>query len=112
MLEELLMSVVVADFSRRRFLKAAAYSGMGLACGGLFGRANAADQVSDAAKRLAADDGKALVAITLDLEMSRNFPTWEETRWDYEKGNLDEDTKRYAVEAAKLVKREGGVIHF
>jgi hypothetical protein len=55
---------------------------------------------------------KALIAITLDLEMSRNFPTWEQTHWDYEKGNLDADTKRYAVEAAQRVKARGGVIHF
>ncbi|MFM9062380.1 MAG: hypothetical protein ACKOOI_05015, partial [Pirellula sp.] len=38
----------------------------------------------------------ARIAITLDLEMSRNFPMWENTHWDYEKGNLDEATKRYA----------------
>ncbi len=55
---------------------------------------------------------KALVAITLDLEMSRNFPTWDQTHWDYEKGNLDAATKRYAVEAARRVKARGGVIHF
>ena len=56
--------------------------------------------------------GKALVAITLDLEMSRNFPTWDQTHWDYEKGNLDAPTKGYAVEAARRVKASGGVIHF
>jgi peptidoglycan/xylan/chitin deacetylase (PgdA/CDA1 family) len=55
---------------------------------------------------------KALIAITLDLEMSRNFPTWEQTHWDYTKGNLDEPTKRYAREAARRVKASGGVIHF
>jgi peptidoglycan/xylan/chitin deacetylase (PgdA/CDA1 family) len=55
---------------------------------------------------------KALVAITLDLEMSRNFPHWEDTHWDYEKGNLNDETKRYAVEAARRVKRHGGVLHF
>ncbi len=55
---------------------------------------------------------KALIAITLDLEMSRNFPTWDQTHWDYEKGNLDASTKRYAVEAARRVKARGGVIHF
>jgi hypothetical protein len=55
---------------------------------------------------------KALVAITLDLEMSRNFPTWEQTHWDYAKGNLDDPTKRYATEAARRVKANGGVIHF
>src|SRR5437016_3315014 len=56
--------------------------------------------------------GKARVAITLDLEMSRNFPTWEQTHWDYEKGNLDAPTKKYAVEAARRVKKHGGRIHF
>lgn len=55
---------------------------------------------------------KALIAITLDLEMSRNFPTWDQTHWDYEKGDLDAATKRYAVEAARRVKARGGVIHF
>src|SRR5262245_47154528 len=55
---------------------------------------------------------KALIAMTLDLEMSRNFPTWDDTHWDYEKGNLDLPTKRYAVEAARRVKAGGGVIHF
>ncbi len=55
---------------------------------------------------------RALIAITLDLEMSRNFPTWEDTHWDYEKGNLDTATKRYAVESARRVKARGGVIHF
>jgi hypothetical protein len=55
---------------------------------------------------------KALVAITLDLEMSRNFPTWDQTEWDYEKGNLDEPTKKYAAEAARRVKKHGGRVHF
>lgn len=55
--------------------------------------------------------GKAQIAITLDLEMSRNFPVWEETRWDYEKGNLNEETKRYTVEACRRVKEAGGVLH-
>src|SRR6266851_559313 len=54
---------------------------------------------------------RALVAITLDLEMSRNFPTWEQTHWDYEKGNLNAETKNYAVEACRRVKAQGGVIH-
>lgn len=54
----------------------------------------------------------AQVAITLDLEMSQNYPTWEQTHWNYEKGNLDSDTKAYAVEAARRVKAKGGRIHF
>jgi peptidoglycan/xylan/chitin deacetylase (PgdA/CDA1 family) len=56
--------------------------------------------------------GKAQVAITLDLEMARNFPTWETTHWDYEKGNLNDEAKAYALEAAKRVKAAGGVMHF
>jgi hypothetical protein len=60
----------------------------------------------------AAPPGKALVAITLDLEMSRNFPTWETTHWDYEKGNLNDETKKYAAEAARRVKAHVGILHF
>jgi hypothetical protein len=55
---------------------------------------------------------QALIAISLDLEMARNFPTWDDTHWDYEKGNLNDDAKRYAVEAARRVKAHGGVIHY
>lgn len=53
----------------------------------------------------------ALVAITLDLEMSRHYPTWDQTHWDYEKGNLDQPTKEYTLEACRRVKKAGGVIH-
>src|SRR5262249_15929876 len=60
----------------------------------------------------APDPGPALIAITLDLEMSRHYPTWEQTHWDYEKGNLDSATKRYSVEAPPRVKARGGKIHF
>lgn len=55
---------------------------------------------------------QALIAITFDLEMSRNFPRPEDTHWDYEKGNLNAETKRYAIEAAKRVKARGGAMHF
>jgi hypothetical protein len=44
--------------------------------------------------------------------MSRNFPVWDATHWDYEKGNLNEETKQYSVEAARRVKAAGGVLHF
>jgi peptidoglycan/xylan/chitin deacetylase (PgdA/CDA1 family) len=59
----------------------------------------------------AAADDRALVAITLDLEMSRNFPVGTDTHWDFEKGNLNDETKRYTVEACRRVKAAGGVIH-
>ncbi len=55
---------------------------------------------------------KAQIAITLDLEMSRHYPTRGIMEWDFQKGNLDEPTKRYAVEAAKIAKERGGLIHF
>lgn len=60
----------------------------------------------------AADKPKARVAISLDLEMSRNFPNWQDVHWDFEKGNLDEASKRYALSAAARVKERGGRIHF
>ncbi|MFM7056681.1 MAG: polysaccharide deacetylase family protein [Planctomycetota bacterium] len=56
--------------------------------------------------------GAARIAITLDLEMSRNFPVWDATQWDYEKGNLNDETKLYSLEAARRVKAAGGVLHF
>jgi peptidoglycan/xylan/chitin deacetylase (PgdA/CDA1 family) len=43
--------------------------------------------------------------------MSRNFPTWESTHWDYEKGNLNNETKKYAAEACRRLKTHGGVCH-
>lgn len=60
----------------------------------------------------AAASKKAQIAITLDLEMSRNFPMWDDTHWDYEKGNLDDASKRYAVAAGERVKAAGGQIHY
>jgi len=54
----------------------------------------------------------ARVAITFDLEMSRNFPRWEDTEWDYQKGLLDDDAKRYSVRAARFVKENAGRMHF
>ena len=77
----------------------------------LAGTAAGAGMLLAAASRREADSDKALIAITLDLEMSRNFPTWETTHWDYEKGNLNAETKRYAVEACRRVKSAGGVLH-
>lgn len=59
----------------------------------------------------AGDSQKAQIAITLDLEMARNFPNWDDTHWDYEKGNLNQAAKDYAVQACRRVKARGGVIH-
>ncbi|MEX0978070.1 MAG: polysaccharide deacetylase family protein [Pirellulales bacterium] len=87
--------------TRRRFFGSSMAAGAGLLCG----------DVLCAAEPGADKPRKAQIAITLDLEMSRNFPVWEETRWDYEKGNLNDETKRYAVEACRRVKAAGGVLH-
>jgi hypothetical protein len=81
---------------RRRFLAGSLAAGMG--CLALHARKDAESE-------------KALIAITLDLEMSRNFPTWQTTHWDYEKGNLNAETKQYTVEACRRVKASGGVLH-
>lgn len=55
---------------------------------------------------------RARISITLDLEMSRNFPTWETTHWDYEKGNLNDQAKEYSLAAARRVAQAGARIHF
>lgn len=91
-------------FSRRKWLQLS--SGMILAGG----------EVIQTRRQLTASSNigksKARIAITLDLEMSRNFPRREDTHWDFEKGNLNDATKKYSVEAAKRVKSQGGKIHF
>ncbi|OYW24348.1 MAG: chitin deacetylase [Planctomycetales bacterium 12-60-4] len=81
--------------SRRRFLQTAAAIGA-------------------AAVRIPAAEPprKAMIAITLDLEMSAQYPKPGMTEWNYEKGNLDEPTKAYATAAGKLVKDRGGVLHY
>jgi len=54
----------------------------------------------------------ARIAITFDLEMSRNFPHWEDTEWDFGKGLLDDAAKRYSLRAADFVREQGGHMHF
>jgi peptidoglycan/xylan/chitin deacetylase (PgdA/CDA1 family) len=91
------MKLLHESLSRRSFLACAA---------GQAGAATLAAPEQDSAGK-----GKALVAITFDLEMSRNFPTWETTHWDYEKGNLNAQTKKYTQAAARRVKAHGGRLH-
>jgi hypothetical protein len=87
------------DHSTRREFMAMGCAGAGLAG---FGRSITAGEP---------DADRALIAVTLDLEMSRNFPNWDDTHWDFEKGNLTAETKAYAVEACRRVKAAGGVLH-
>jgi hypothetical protein len=95
------------SLSRRRLLAGSLTAGAGLL---LWGQAPSGETPGQADRGPAARD-RALIAITLDLEMSRNFPTWDQTHWDYEKGNLNDQTKRYTVEACRRVRAHGGVIH-
>ncbi len=83
--------------SRRRFLSAVAAGGVASAAG-----------LSVAQPR----PRPALLAITLDLEMSAEYPRRGMTEWNYRKGDLDADTKRYAVRAAEVAREHGGLIHF
>lgn len=55
---------------------------------------------------------KAQIAITFDLEMSRHYPRRGMMEWDYQKGNLNEETKRYSLEAAKIAHDRSAEIHF
>jgi hypothetical protein len=91
--------------TRRHFLK----------CSGslaALAMANTSVSFGDAGAQTSSRRDQALIAITMDLEMARNFPKWEDTHWDYEKGNLNEEAKAFAVEAARRVKARGGLMHF
>ena len=91
-------SSISLPVSRRECLRAAAVGALGMIGPRLFAAP--------------AKASKARIAITLDLEMSAQYPTRDQTEWNYQKGNLDDATKNYSVEAAKLAKGQGGVIHF
>jgi len=83
--------------SRRQFLSATAAGALATAAGLSASRA---------------PKPKALIAISLDLEMSAEYPKRGMTEWNYRKGDLDADTKKYATAAAKVAKDRGGLIHF
>jgi peptidoglycan/xylan/chitin deacetylase (PgdA/CDA1 family) len=90
----------VPGISRREFIRRAAAGSAAL--GGL-----AASQAPGSLPK-----NQALIAITLDLEMSAQYPKRGMTEWNYEKGNLDQATKQYALDAARLARERGGLIHF
>ena len=54
---------------------------------------------------------KALIAVTMDLEMSRHYPQRGMLEWDYRKGELDAASKEYALKTCRHVKASGGVVH-
>ncbi len=98
-------SVNLRDISRRHFLSTATLATTGFTLAPNLPHAAEASAATHLRK-------KALIAITLDLEMARNFPQWEDSHWDYEKGNLTDEVKQYALQAARIVKAHGGRIHF
>lgn len=92
----------VPAMSRRRFLTASATT---VASAALAPVRGVGQETAAAPRRFP----KAQIALTVNLEMSRNFPTPLETRWDFEKGNLDEANKRYAAELGRLLKKRGAL---
>ncbi len=107
------MSIHRPRLSRRKFLAGSLAAGAAVMCGGLSGAAPVVRGIPAARRReLAADDDKALITITLDLEMSRHYPKRGMMEWDYQKGNLDDATKAYSVMAAEKAAAKGGFIHF
>jgi peptidoglycan/xylan/chitin deacetylase (PgdA/CDA1 family) len=97
--------------SRRDFLAGAAAASMAVAAATDCSGSPVHADPTEARHAFAADPGKALVAITLDLEMSMHYPQWGMTEWNYAKGNLDQPTKHYIVEACRRVRAKGGVTH-
>lgn len=91
------MSAFPGNVSRRSFLGTAAFSLTAL-------NSNALPTASASTK--------AQIAITLDLEMSRHYPQRGQMEWDFQKGNLNAETRDYALQAAKRVRDRGAVIHF
>ena len=97
---------VASTIDRRAWLQQTA----GLAA--MFGLSRTTAFAAEPEANQSGSNKKALIAITLDLEMSAQYPTKDQVHWNYEKGNLNDETKRYAVEAARRVKKAGGTLHF
>lgn len=99
---------------RRSFLGAAAGAASGWLLAGATSDQPAA-RAADPEAKPSSDSSTprpARIAISLDLEMSAQYPRRDLTEWNYEKGNLDEATKKYSVAAAQLVAKRRGKIHF
>src|SRR5262249_574398 len=75
--EEPAMPASIVSSSRREFLTRSAAAAAGALAYGKLASGAESSTKSDS------NDQRALVAITMDLEMARNFPHWEDTHWDY-----------------------------
>lgn len=89
---------MTAHMNRRDFLKTASLAAASL---GSLAPATGQPALSRPGR------GKGTIALSVNLEMSRNFPRLGDTHWDYEKGNLDAENKRYAVELGRFLKARG-----
>lgn len=94
----MLSSTPTSQLSRRRFLAGSAALATAATCGWM--------------SRAAETPPPALISITLDLEMSAEYPRRGMTEWNYRKGDLDDATKQYSLQAGELVKKYGGVLHY
>jgi peptidoglycan/xylan/chitin deacetylase (PgdA/CDA1 family) len=101
------MNEDILHVTRRRFLGvgAVAAAGAAVCASGPVDRAGALA----AGEPSSPNPQQALIAITMDLEMSMHYPQWGLTEWNYEKGNLTEPVKQYVVEACRRIKARGGV---
>lgn len=84
--------------SRRQFLAGTAAVAAAATCGWM-------SRAADPAR-------PALIAISLDLEMSAEYPRRGMTEWNFRKGDLDDASKQYSRQAGELVKKYGGVLHY
>lgn len=100
------MDTLSSQASRREFLIGATAAGLSMALS-----MEVSAEVAKAPTENPPTRQQALIAITMDLEMSMHYPRWENIEWNYAKGNLDDPTKQYVVEAARRVKAGGGLIH-
>jgi len=85
-----------ALLDRRHFLRTAAIAS-----------AAAAGAVPGLSAAPTASPDRGRIVLTVNLEMSRDFPKRGDTHWDYEKGNLDADNKRYARDLGRMLKGRG-----
>ena len=111
------MNGLHATSSRRRWLQSLAFGSLSALTAGSGAYAAPHAWAVDGAARGASGVAesprpRASIAITLDLEMSRNFPRRSDTHWDYEKGNLDAASRDYSTEVARRVHARGGRVHF
>ncbi len=95
----MLMTELYSAFTRRSFMSILTASALGI-------RTPIARSAETSTRK------KAQIAITFDLEMSRQYPKRNILEWDFQKGNLNSETKAYSLKSAEVASESGGQIHF